>query len=319
MSSPMVSRVHALAALLSVPGCTLAAEEATDDPHGGAREAASASTPAQTDRGSAFTEPPTHAVLSSAPAEAAPVVRPKSSCPPEMVEVAAKLPFCVDRWEASLERVGPAGTPTRHPFNQRPDEGVRYRALSAPGVFPQAYVSRLEASAACEEAGKRLCSMSEWQRACRRAGSHTYPDGALPQPEACNQGKPHLLPIMFPERGYRYRYDEHFNDPALSLQQGYLAKTGAYERCTSELEVHDRVGNLHEWVSDDASSALIAQLEASRRQWQPAAPGNGVFMGGFYSTRAEHGPGCTFTTVAHEPAYHDYSTGFRCCAAVTPR
>jgi hypothetical protein len=22
-----------------------------------------------------------------------------------------------------------------------------------------------------------------------------------------------------------------------------------------------------------------------------------------------------FTTIAHEPAYHDYSIGFRCCAA----
>jgi formylglycine-generating enzyme len=47
-------------------------------------------------------------------------------------------------------------------------------------------------------------------------------------------------------------------------------------------------------------------------------------MGGFYSTHGELGPGCTFTTIAHEPRYHDYSTGFRCCAdanvaTVTPK
>jgi len=41
--------------------------------------------------------------------------------------------------------------------------------------------------------------------------------------------------------------------------------------------------------------------------------GKGVFMGGFFSTTNEHGSGCEFVTMAHEPKYHDYSTGFRCC------
>ena len=36
-------------------------------------------------------------------------------------------------------------------------------------------------------------------------------------------------------------------------------------------------------------------------------------MGGFYSTANQHGAGCYYTTIAHEPSYHDYSTGFRCC------
>jgi len=46
--------------------------------------------------------------------------------------------------------------------------------------------------------------------------------------------------------------------------------------------------------------------------------GNGIFMGGFYSTTGELGPGCLFTTVAHDAGYHDYSTGFRCCRAKNP-
>ena len=32
------------------------------------------------------------------------------------------------------------------------------RAVSLPGVFPQGYVSGLQAHAACEASGKRLCS-----------------------------------------------------------------------------------------------------------------------------------------------------------------
>jgi len=42
--------------------------------------------------------------------------------------------------------------------------------------------------------------------------------------------------------------------------------------------------------------------------------GNGVFMGGFYSTSNQQGQGCGYITIAHGPRYHDYSTGFRCCA-----
>jgi hydroxymethylpyrimidine/phosphomethylpyrimidine kinase len=40
-------------------------------------------------------------------------------------------------------------------------------------------------------------------------------------------------------------------------------------------------------------------------------------MGGFFSTKSEHGDGCTFTTAAHDVRYHDYSTGFRCCRDAT--
>jgi hypothetical protein len=76
------------------------------------------------------------------------------------------------------------------------------------------------------------------------------------------------------------------------------------------------VGNLHEWVSDPVTRDFIAQFaQEMPRQWQPVQSGNGIFMGGFYSTTNEHGAGCAYTTVAHEPTYHDYSTGFRCCSS----
>ncbi len=108
-----------------------------------------------------------------------------------------------------------------------------------------------------------------------------------------------------------------FNDPALDAEPGFLAKTGEYAGCSTAEGVSDLVGNLHEWVSDTVDSELVAKLEAEdvERHTQPWKFGNGVFMGGFFSTSDQHGPGCTFTTIAHEPRYHDYSIGFRCCAA----
>ncbi len=54
------------------------------------------------------------------------------------------------------------------------------------------------------------------------------------------------------------------------------------------------VGNLHEWIADSG----------------------GTFYGGYYQDVASlgHGAGCDYATVAHSASYHDYSTGFRCCA-----
>jgi formylglycine-generating enzyme required for sulfatase activity len=225
---------------------------------------------------------------------------------------------CIDRWEAHLVTRGADGREERHPHDQRPREGVRYEARSAASLFPQAFVSRVEAEAACVAAGKRLCSRREWQRACRFRGggqaAGVYPYGDRREPGRCNTAKPHLLTLLFGPDARRWRYAD-FNAPALANQPGFLARTGEYEGCAGELGVADLVGNLHEWVSDRADRAFEAALRAEGipRAYQHWAPGNAVFMGGFFSTHEELGPGCAFTTVAHDAGYHDYSTGFRCC------
>jgi sulfatase modifying factor 1 len=214
---------------------------------------------------------------------------------------------CVDRYEAHLTFRGAGGALEVHPYQQRPLPGVRYVAASRERVYPQGYISRTESASACAEAGKRLCSRAEWQRACAGTAAATRV-GTQP----CNGGKQHLMTLMFNQP---FRYEEHFNSPRLNTEPGFLARTGEYEACTSDLGAHDMVGNLHEWVTDPVTRAVIVELEFDgvRRQWQPAQPGNATFMGGFYSTSGEHGPACAFTTIAHEAAYHDYSTGFRCC------
>lgn len=225
--------------------------------------------------------------------------------------------FCVDRYEAHLKELQRDGATVPHPYYERPNAGATYVAASEAGVFPQGYVSRIEASAACVAAGKRLCSRSEWLRACRMA----IPASRPPRAPTCNVGKVHLLSYLFADRQGSFRYDEHFNAPALNKTPGFLARTGEHDDCQSESGAFDMIGNLHEWVSDTVSATFLQRFESEgvHRQWQPGQVGNGIFMGGFYSTTGEHGPGCAFTTIAHEPAYHDYSTGFRCCSETVPR
>jgi len=227
---------------------------------------------------------------------------------------------CVDRYEGHLLLLGEDGARTLHPYNVRPAKGARYAAANAAGQKPQGYISRDESQAACTAAGKRLCSRKEWRAACRGKGGSRWPYGPQGVRGTCNSSKPHLLSVHF--GGVRnIEYERHFNSPLLNADPVGLAPSGTYAGCTNEHGTFDMVGNLHEWVSGTVDGDLVYTMEDEKvaRRDQPWAAGNGIFMGGFYSTTNEHGAGCDFTTIAHEPSYHDYSTGFRCCrSAVSP-
>jgi formylglycine-generating enzyme required for sulfatase activity len=220
---------------------------------------------------------------------------------------------CMDRYEAHLLVRGKDGALVPHPPFTSPNEGWFVAAAEA-GVKPQAYIDQVQAAEACAHAGKRLCSIGEWYQACTGVEGTTYPYGEQYEAGRCNVGKPHLLTMLHGANPQGWSYSD-FNDPAMSARPGFLSLTGEYAGCTGPNGVHDLVGNLHEWVADRVDATLRRKLPlpaiVSRRIGRKS--GNGIFMGGFYSTRNEHGAGCTFVTAAHEPRYHDYSTGFRCC------
>lgn len=251
-------------------------------------------------------------VAASSDAGADAGARSPTDCPEGMAKIGR---YCIDRWEAHLVVRTTIGEITALPFFARPPEDGGYEARTAEGVMPQGYISRVEAAAACKNAGKRLCSMAEWQRACQGKRGTLYPYGQRREANRCNHEKPHLLSIKYGTSSKKWTY-EAFNDPVLDKEPGFLAKTGAYDQCTNDSGTFDMVGNLHEWVSDTVDEELIDKLAAEpiERKNQSWRPGNGVFMGGFFSTHEQLGPGCKYVTYAHEPSYHDYSTGFRCCA-----
>ena len=238
------------------------------------------------------------------------------TCPDDMVRPGRF--FCVDRYEGHLVVVGPDGAVTPHPHYEVPESGVTYWARSEKDVFPQAYISRTVAQAACKAAGKRLCSREEWMRGCRGPKGWTFPYGNRRKAKACNSSKDHLLQQMFGSNPKKWSYNDVFNNPKLAQEPGYLAVTGFFPECMSADGAFDMVGNLHEWVSDSVGEDVLEKLGAEKveRNTQPWQVGNGMFMGGFFSTTDQHGPGCFFTTFAHEPRYHDYSTGFRCCKSL---
>jgi hypothetical protein len=222
-------------------------------------------------------------------------------CMTEMALVA--LPdggVCVDRWEAHVVEVGDAGEEVPHSPYLVVD-GLTVRARSAPGVVPQGYISQVQAATACANAGKRLCSASEFAAACRGPDpANYYPYGGQTHVAGdCNEGKGSSVARFFGSDPSTWTYAE-FNDPILNQWDGGLAPTASYPQCVSPAGVFDCVGNLHEWGADPAD-----------------ANGHGRFRGGFYGDAEINGHGCLYVTSAHGLTYHDYSTGFRCCA--TPR
>jgi hypothetical protein len=215
----------------------------------------------------------------------------RAACPSGMALVAG---YCIDRYEAYVVELDDAGGERAHsPY--APVDGLRVRAKVAEGVVPQGYISQVEARAACENAGKRLCSAPEFSLACRgRDAKAAYPyGGTRRQAGKCNEGKGSAVSVVF---GALANYgNQQLNDPRLNQWPGGLAKTGAFAESVSPFGVFDLVGNLHEWSSEVAPN------------------GHGFFHGGFYGDAEVNGSGCNYVTKAHATNYHDYSTGFRCC------
>lgn len=240
---------------------------------------------------------------------------PYRACPSEMAMVGR---VCVDKWEGHLVTRHADGSAVVHSPYERVQPGVVYYARSRADVVPQAYISRNEAFAACKASCKRLCTLAEWYRACTGSKGYRYPYGPTVMADICNAGKPHLLSRLYGRNSRLWKYDEHFNNPELNQQPGFLARTGQYSECVSDYGVFDMVGNLHEWISDSVGPKIEGQipLRDDIRDKLEKRAGNSIFMGGFYSTTSEHGRGCAFITIGHEATYHDYSTGFRCCKDV---
>jgi sulfatase modifying factor 1 len=233
-----------------------------------------------------------------------------SSCPQEMVLVGS---YCVDKYEAHLVRADAPDVVLPHFETPRPE--VKIMARSRAGITPQGYVNRADAVRACKAAKKRLCSAKEWYGACSGRRQTKYPYGDTEISNQCNTGKPHLMQRLFGV-GVPYTYLNHYNSARLHKEPGFLAKSGDYAGCVNDYGIYDMVGNLHEWVADDVSMRLLDEVPLEFGAKLIGANGSGAFMGGYFSSQGEHGRGCTYTTATHAADYHDYSTGFRCCASI---
>ena len=146
-------------------------------------------------------------------------------CPSEMVQLGA---LCVDRFEAYVVELDAQGAEHPHsPFDVV--DNLTVRAKSAGGVMPQGYISQLQATAACQNAGKRLCNATEFALACRGDNPAVYyPYGGTTRvPGYCNEGKGSSVALFYGTNPATWTYAD-FNAPILNQWDGGLAPTGRY-------------------------------------------------------------------------------------------
>jgi hypothetical protein len=212
-------------------------------------------------------------------------------CLSGMAPVQGSSTLCIDVYEAHLEEILTTGKQV--PFSPYFNPGThRVVAMSAKAAVPQGYINEIQSSAACSEAGKRLCTQEEWELACRGPSNQVYPYGNTRITGRCNDHRDVHPAIEYFGTSADWIWSELGNSCISQLPKS-LATCGAYSGCVTASGIFDLMGNVHEWIDDPA----------------------GTFKGGYYVDTVLNGEGCLYTTTAHDISHWDYSTGFRCCAS----
>ncbi|MBN2343744.1 MAG: SUMF1/EgtB/PvdO family nonheme iron enzyme [Deltaproteobacteria bacterium] len=196
-------------------------------------------------------------------------------CPEGMVVVDQS--FCIDIYEASRRDATE--------ISRGADDSM---ALSRPGVMPWQVVDNAAAQAACESAGKTLCTADQWYRACIGPDATEYSYGNEYEAAACNgidtfcncessacsESAECPFALCYHTCGANY----------------HLMPTGSFPGCTNGYGVFDMNGNL----------------------WEHTRSGNDMTIrGGAYN--------CSDSPRLHKCSYvpgtwTPSARGFRCCA-----
>jgi hypothetical protein len=227
------------------------------------------------------------------------------SCPAEMAPVGSA---CVDRYEVSRQDATATSVGT--------DESV---ATSRVGVLPW-YANPMTSTAlakfqaACQAAGKRLCSASEWLESCRGPSQTSYFFGNTWDPAVCNSVDTYcqqccdILGLTSCSTSENCGYlPELSSSPYVSdtcfigADYGtstchvcfHVMPTGAFSGCTNDLGLFDVNGNVWE--------AVPVPVSEDSRGYQIRG---GAFNCATPSTRFV----CTFNAT-----WSVLNAGFRCC------
>jgi len=158
--------------------------------------------------------------------------------------------------------------------------GAKGEAASVPDQAPSRG-SWYDAKAACEAAGKRLCTQEEWVATCQNAA--VVDDN--------RNGKIGDDLIEGTEFAYSDFYEEGACNDKQERESGRVAMTGNFPRCVTPTGVFDLNGNVLEWVGATEQTAVL--------------------MGGLYYEAEK--ASCFRVQETFGAGFNNKGTGFRCC------
>jgi formylglycine-generating enzyme required for sulfatase activity len=173
----------------------------------------------------------------------------------------------------------------------------RYEWPNKQGELPALLVSWIDARKACEDAGKRLCTVDEFNFACEGEEMLPYTYGYARDPAKCSIDK------EYRKREKKLRkYARCMSDPRCKAEIERLDQrvpAGSLPGCVSPFGVYDLNGNINEWV-----------MRPGKKY-----PDRSGLKGGWWGpVRCR----CRPTVGFHKEEDYGYEEGFRCCKDADP-
>ncbi len=168
----------------------------------------------------------------------------------------------------------------------------RYEWPNQKGELPIFLVSWHDARKFCEDVGKRLCTVNEFNFACEGEDMLPYTYGYVRDDKKCAIDKPYIRREKNLKRYEACMKDEECKAESERLDQREPA--GARPQCVSPFGVYDLNGNINEWV---------------RRPRQDPPNRSGLKSGWWGPVRCR----CRPTVGFHKEHDYGYEVGFRCC------
>jgi formylglycine-generating enzyme required for sulfatase activity len=173
----------------------------------------------------------------------------------------------------------------------------RYEAPNQPGASPLYFVTAPEGSSWCAGMNKRLCTESEWVRACMGLNGDPYPYGTSYQAGRCTDDKTWISPDWAALS--TWPADASVQEAARLYQAD---PSGSRAGCVTDAGVFDLTGNVAEWV--ERSFPNVNNYDQVMK---------GCYWAGCYGGAP---PNCAFVNPAHPGTFRTYEAGFRCCLSL---
>lgn len=246
----------------------------------------------------------------SALATAVPLAEGSTACPADMVLVEGDYCLeleskCLDQFhveENHLDVCRKFAEPTVCKGSTKPMRYCidRYEFPNRKGERPMVMQNFYQAQVHCAKRGKRVCTETEWTKACEGPDNKPFPYGYTRDPEICNGDKKWDHPDG----------EKILNSDKAELERLWQGKvSGSQPQCVSDYGVFDLPGNADELA---ASETKRAPTHIGKKTKLFGQDFDNVTTGGpwYYGVRNA----CRPKIYTHDESFAYYYLSWRCCA-----